>query len=99
MRAAADLYDGYLVLNRLDEGPGPITRLRDRLREARDIRRAARGNLLGKFNGPGTYAGLWALLARAYEAVEAGAEPPITLRQIAEVNDMVAALTAEEFRF
>ena len=45
------------------------------------------------------YAGLWNLLARTYEAVESGAEPPVSMRQIAEVNDLVAALTAEEFRF
>jgi predicted dehydrogenase len=99
MRAAADLYDGNLVVNRLDSGPRPIARLRDRFREARAIRRAARRNLLGKFVGPGAYAGLWALLARAYEALGSGAEPPVSPRQIAEVNDLVAALTAEENRF
>ncbi len=100
MRATADLYDGNLIINRLDDGPRPIARLRDRLREARDVRRAARRNLLGKFaTGPGTYAGLWNLLARTYQAVESGTEPPISMRQIAEVNDLVTALTAEEFRF
>ena len=99
MRASADLYDGSLVINRLDSGPKPIARLRDRLREARDVRRAARRNLLGKFHGPGTYAGLWNLLTQAYQAVESGTAPPITMRQIAEVNNLVTALTAEEFRF
>ena len=38
-----------------DGGPPPLARVRDRLREARDIRRAARRNLLGKFNGPGDF--------------------------------------------
>ena len=99
MRASTDLYDGSLVVNRLDGGPPPIARLRDRLREARDIGRAARRNLLGKFTGPGTYAGLWSLLTKTYRALEAGAEPPVTTRQIAEVNDLVSALTAEEYRF
>jgi predicted dehydrogenase len=99
MRAAADLYDGNLVINRLDDGPRPIARLRDRYREARDVRRSARNNLLGKIVGPGVYAGLWGLLTQAYRAVADGSEPPVTMRQIAEVNDLVAALTAEEFRF
>jgi hypothetical protein len=98
-RATADLFDGSLVINRLDAGPKPIARLRDRRREARDLRRAARRNLLGKFHGPGTYAGLWNLLAQSYRAVESGTEPPISMRQIAEVNNLVAALTAEEHRF
>jgi predicted dehydrogenase len=100
MRAAADLYDGTLVINRLDVGPRPIARLWDRLREARAVRRAARRNFLGKFSaGPGTYHGLWDLLGRTYAALSSGGEPPITLRQIAEVNQLVAALTAEENRF
>jgi len=100
MRAAADLYDGTLVVNRLGAGPRPIARLRDRLREARDVRRAARQNLLGKFVvGTGAYAGLWALLGRTYESLQAGTEPPISMRQIAEVNALVAALTAEESCF
>jgi predicted dehydrogenase len=100
MRATADLFDGNLVINRLDAGPKPIARLRDRRREARDVRRAAHRNLLGKLAaGPGPYAGLWNLLARTYEAVESGTEPPVSMQQIAEVNDMVTALTTEEFRF
>jgi predicted dehydrogenase len=100
MRATADLFDMTLVLNRLGEGPRPIARLRDRLREARDIRRATRGAFFKKFAaGPGTYEGLWTLVARTYEAVRTGVEPPVTAGQVAAVNDLVAALTAEEWRF
>ena len=100
MRATVDLFDGHFVINRLDDaGPRFIARLRDRLREGRDVRRAARRNFMGKFTGLGTYAGLWNLMTQAYEAMSAGREPPISMSQIAEINDMVAALTAEEFRF
>jgi predicted dehydrogenase len=99
MRATADLFDGNLIINRLGSGPRFIARLCDRFREARDIKRAARRNLLGKFSGPGTYAGLWALVAQAYEAISSGSEPPVSMRQIAEINNLVAALTAEESRF
>ena len=100
MRASADLYDMNIVVNRLDAGPKPIARLRDRLREARDIRRAAHRGFLKKFSrSPGTYDGLWTLLARTYEALRSGTEPPISAHQIAEVNNLVAALTAEELQF
>ena len=51
MRATVDLFDGTMILNQLDAGPRPIARLRDRLREGRDVRRAARRNLLGKVHG------------------------------------------------
>jgi predicted dehydrogenase len=99
MRATADLFDGTLTTNRLDEGPRFVARLKDRLREARSIRRSARRNILQKFSGPGTYVGLWTLLERAYAALGAGSEPPISARQIFEINEMVAALTAEENLF
>jgi predicted dehydrogenase len=100
MRATADLFDMNFVVNRLDGGPRPIARLRDRLREARDIRRATRRAFFTKLNrGPGAYDGLWTLLTRTYEALRSGSEPPISARQITEVNSLVAALTAEEFRF
>jgi predicted dehydrogenase len=100
MRVSADLFDGHMIINRLDAGPRPIARLRDRLREARDTRQSALRALFRKLgHGPGTYEGLWTLLARTYESLQSGAEPPITARQIAEVNELVAALTSEEFRF
>ena len=41
---------------------------------------------------------MWSLLARTYQALGSGTEPPVSTRQIVEVNDLVAALTAEEFR-
>ena len=100
MRATADLFDMTLVLNRLGGGPKSIARLRDRFREARDIRRATRGAFVRKFAaGPGLYDGLWFLVGQTYEAVRSGVEPPVLISQIAEVNDLVAALTAEESRF
>jgi predicted dehydrogenase len=99
MRATVDLFDGTMILNRLDAGPRPIARLRDRLREGRDVRKAARRNLLGKFTGGTTYTGLWSLISQAYTAISAGTEPPVSTRQIEEVNDMVRALTSEEFQF
>ena len=51
MRATVDLFDGTTILNQLGAGPRPIARLRDRLREGRRFRKAARRNLLGKVMG------------------------------------------------
>jgi predicted dehydrogenase len=100
LHVSADLFDDQVVINRPDRGPRPIARLRDRLQEARDVRRATLRNFGRKLlHGPGTYDGMWTLLARTYESLKSGAEPPITRCQIAEVNAMVTALTAEEFRF
>jgi predicted dehydrogenase len=99
MRATVDIFDETLILNRLDEGPRPLARLNDRLREGRDIRAAARRNLLGKVMGRSTYAGLWSLVAQTYHAIKSGTEPPVTRNDILEINDMVRALTAEEFQF
>jgi predicted dehydrogenase len=100
MRATADLYDITLVLNRMRGGPRPIARVRDRLEESRDIRRATRRAFLQKFSArPGVFDGLWTVVSRTYQAARTGGEPPISTRQIAEVNDLVAALVAEESRF
>jgi predicted dehydrogenase len=100
MRATADLYDMTLVLNRTRGGPKPLARIRDRLAEARAIRRATHRAFLQKFSArPGVYDGLWTLVSRTYEAARSGGEPPVAARQIAEVNDLVAALVAEENKF
>jgi predicted dehydrogenase len=100
MRAVANLFEPRLTSERLWRGPRPLIPLRNGLREARDTRRAALGGLWRKLRGgPGSYEGLWELLAQTYRALEHRAEPPITPKQIDEVNCLVAALTAEEHRF
>ena len=99
MRATAELFDMTLVVNRPRGGPRPLSRVRDRLAEARDIRRATRRAFIQKFSArPGVFDGLWALVSRTYEAARSGGDPPVSTRQIAEVNDLIAALVAEENR-
>lgn len=100
LRVTADLYDMSLVVDRLGDGPRPIATVCNRLRQARDLRRTAlRGFFKKLTDGRGIYDGLWSLLTRTYAALQSGTAPPISPRQIAEVNDLVAALTAEECRF
>jgi hypothetical protein len=69
------------------------------LREAKDVRRAAFGSLWRKLGGgPGAYEGLWELLARTYRALDRHDGPPITPRQVDEVNRLVADMKREEYR-
>jgi predicted dehydrogenase len=99
MQATANLFETRLTIDRVRGGPKPLVPLRNGLREARDVRRASFGSLWRKLSGgPGAYEGLWELLARTYRALGAGVEPPITTRQVAEVNRLVADLSCEEFR-
>ena len=43
-----------------------------------------------------TYEGLWYLVEQLYEALEAGGEPPVSMRQIEAVNRLVWDLLAEK---
>ena len=96
MQATANLFETRLTFNGLREGPPPLTSLFNGLDEGKAIRQAARGTLLRKFKGgPGTYEGLFELLARTYRALSEGSAPPITARQVVEVNRLVDALKPE----
>jgi predicted dehydrogenase len=90
MQAVANLFETRLTIDRNRAGPKPLTPLFNALSESRDVRRAALGGLRRKLSGgPGAYEGLWDLLRRTYRALGSGAEPPITSRQIVEVNRLV----------
>jgi predicted dehydrogenase len=90
MQAVANLFETRLTIDRVIGGLKPLRPLFNGLREARDVRRAALGGLTRKLSGgPGAYEGLWDLLAQTYRAIGAGSEPPITPRQIIEVNHLV----------
>ena len=90
MQAVANLFETRLTIDRQRSGPKPLTPLFNGLRESRDVHRAALSSLRRKLSGgPGAYEGLWDLLARTYRAIGSGAEPPITPRQIVEVNRLV----------
>ncbi|CAN5904281.1 hypothetical protein BH23PLA1_BH23PLA1_00030 [soil metagenome] len=93
MQAVANLFETRLTIDRLRGCPKPLRPLRNGLREARDIRRGAIGGLWRKLSGgPGSYEGLWELLARSYRALSQGSEPPVPLRQVVAVNRLVEDL-------
>jgi predicted dehydrogenase len=97
MQATADLFETRLSIRRVRGGPKPLRPMFNSLDEARAVRGSAFGTLRRKLDGgPGAYEGLWALLGDTYRALGSGAEPPITPRQVIEVNRLVADLTAGE---
>jgi predicted dehydrogenase len=98
MQAAANLYETRLTFDGPREVPKPLRPFFSGLEEGKTIRRAALATLLGKFKGPGAYGGLWELLARTYQALADGSEPPVSASQVLEVNRMVEALKPKEQR-
>ena len=97
MQAVANLFETRLTIDRVRGGPKPLRPLLSGLQEARDVRRAALSSLKRKLSGgPAAYEGLWDLLARTYRALGSGTEPPITPRQIIEVNHLVDDLKTSQ---
>jgi predicted dehydrogenase len=93
MLASANLFEKRFTTERIREGPKPLQPLRNGLDEGRAIRKAARATLWRKFRGgPGSYDGLYELIARTYGSLAAGASPPVTAQQVLEVNRLVDAL-------
>ena len=71
--------------------PRPLDPLLNQLGESREAARAAVAGVVRKLSGgPGAYEGLWELLARTYRALASGAEPPVSLAQVEEVNRLAA---------
>ncbi len=90
LRAVASLYEASLIVDRTRRLPKPLVPTVNGLAAARETGRAAIGGLVGKLSGgPGSYQGLWVLLQRTYERLASGDAPPVSLRQVAEVNRLV----------
>ena len=97
MQATADLFETRLSIRRVRGGPKPLRPLFNSLDEAQGRPAVGVRDAPAKLDGgPGSYEGLWALLAGTYRALGSGEAPPITPRQVVEVNRLVADLTAGE---
>ena len=93
MQASANLFETRVTFDGLRPGPKPLRPFVNGLVEGKDVARAALGTLLRKFTGgPGSYEGLFELLARLYRALQHGTELPVSLEQVLEVNRLVEAL-------
>ena len=96
-QASTNLFETRLTFERLRDGPKPLQSLRNGLEEGRAVRRAAIGTLMRKFKaGPGTYDGMWQLIAGTYAALAQGAPLPVPVAHVLEVNRMVEALKPAE---
>lgn len=96
-QASTNLFETRLTFERLRDGPKPLQPLLNGLEEGKLVRRAAMGTLLRKFKvGPGTYDGLWHLLAGTYGALAGSGTLPVATEQVLEVNRMVEALKPME---
>jgi predicted dehydrogenase len=97
MRATANLFEPRLTVERIHNGPRPMTPLLNGLHESGDAFSGAVNGVIRKFSGgPGSYEGIWELLSRTYAAFGTGAEPPITAEHVRDVNRLVADLKGEE---
>jgi predicted dehydrogenase len=93
MQASANLFETRLTTERVRSGAKPLQPLFNGLEEGSAIRKAARNTLMRKFRGgPGSYDGLFELLARTYRALADGTPPPLEAHQVLEVNRLVEAL-------
>jgi predicted dehydrogenase len=92
-QAATNLFETRLTFDRVRGGPKPLRPTLNGLEEGRTIRRAALRTLARKFSGgPGTYQGLWELLARTYRALSEGTPLPVAEEQVLAVSRLVDAL-------
>jgi predicted dehydrogenase len=97
MRVEANLFEPRLTIERLRAVPPPLLPVLNGMSEVVAVGRSALGGLWGKLSGaPGTYAGMWDLIARTYGAIASDSAPPITPEDIRAVNRLVADLTAEQ---
>lgn len=95
-RATADIYENRLTRASLRPGPKPLIPLFNALDEAAITRRSAWRLLWRKLgSGPGAYDGLWLLVQRVYESLEAATPPPISFADMFEVNRLVDELKKE----
>lgn len=96
-QASANLFETRLTMERLREGPKPLQPLLNGLQEGRAVRRAAIGTLMRKFKpGPGTYDGMWYLIAGTYGALARATPLPVPVENVLAVNRMVEALKPAE---
>jgi predicted dehydrogenase len=96
MRARADLFHPRLVVDGVRRAPRPLVALLNALNEAWVVASSAVADSWAKLgSGPGSYEGLWELLARTYVALGSAAPPPVTLSDVLAVNRLVRDLVAD----
>ncbi|MGI9121238.1 MAG: Gfo/Idh/MocA family protein [Acidimicrobiales bacterium] len=99
LKATIGLFEQSLAVERVRDLPKPLVPVLNGLHQGREASRAAVAGLWAKLGGgPGTYEGLWELLAQTYQALGSGGQVPVSLDQVAEVNRLVDDLVDERNR-
>jgi predicted dehydrogenase len=99
MRATANLFEPRLTVDRIRRGPRPLTPLLNGFAESHDAFSGAVDGLVRKLSGgPGSYEGVWELLARTYAALADGTNPPVTADHVRQINRLIADLKGQEVR-
>jgi predicted dehydrogenase len=100
MTAVMNLFEGTLWNERSRQGPRPLTPLYNGLASAWSMGAGTAASLRRKLSArPSSYEGLWELIRRTYEGLEKGLLPPVSKRQIDDVQRLVADLTCQEYKF
>jgi predicted dehydrogenase len=98
MRASVNLFESRLTVDRLRNCAKPLIPLLNGLEEGSRTRRAAVAGLVRKLSGgPGAYEGLWNLLGRTYSALASGNAMPVSMKQVDDVNRLVADMKNKEY--
>jgi predicted dehydrogenase len=99
LRATAGLFEPRLAIERVRDVPRPLVPTLNALAESGDAAASAFTGLWSKLSGgPGSYEGLWELVARLYAAAAGNGESPISARAVAEVNALVWDIVEQEPR-
>jgi hypothetical protein len=96
MRMRANLFETGFTVQRTRRAPGPLQALLNGLDEGRRSAGAAVRGLWRKLEGgPGSYEGLWELVARTHRQLGRGEEPPVSMEDVERVNALAFALLEE----
>ena len=94
--ATVNLLDNRLSMVQLREGLRPLMPLRNGLAEAKAIRRDSLRAMKHKLAGqPVGYAGLHELVRRTYRSLQQEGDPPVTVEQIEQVNQMIELILSK----
>lgn len=96
LRATANVFEPGVVLERERSSLSrPLVPVMNGMEQSWTLGSSALKSFWGKLNGgPGSYEGLWELVRRTYQALDAGQPPPVSAEQILQVHRLVTKLTA-----
>ena len=99
MHAEADLLEPRLTITPLRSCHAGLMPLVNGMHEAWDVGKSALRGFKGRLAAdPMANEGIWELISQTYRALQSGAEPPVSLDDVDEVNRLVEDFTREELQ-